>query len=44
MGYTVLSSDFWVNCGIMILPPGAFLTLGCLMAFFHWIGSKNQEN
>ena len=44
MGYTVLSSDFWVNCGIMILPPGAFLTLGCLMAFFNWIGSKKQEN
>ena len=44
MGYTVLSGDFWVNCGIMILPPGAFLTLGCLMAFFNWIGSKKQEN
>ena len=44
MGFTVLSSSFWVNCGIMILPPGAFLTLGCLMGLFNWIGAKKQEN
>lgn len=44
MGYQVLSGEFWVNCGIMILPPGAFLTLGCLMALFNWIGAKKQGN
>jgi len=27
---------------IMILPPGAFLTLGLLMALFNWLKSKGE--
>lgn len=41
-GYTVLPAEFWVNWGIMILPPGAFLTLGCLMALFNWMTEKKE--
>jgi len=32
--------DAWPNWGIMVLPPGAFLTLGLLLGAAEWIGQK----
>ena len=34
----------WPDWVVMILPPGAFLTLGVLMALVNWISMKKQEN
>lgn len=33
----------WPDWVVMILPPGAFLTLGCLMAAVNWISFKSQK-
>jgi electron transport complex protein RnfE len=35
--------DAWPNWGIMVLPPGAFLTLGLLLGAAEWIGQKRAE-
>jgi electron transport complex protein RnfE len=35
-GIPILRSAGWPNWGIMALPPGAFLTLGLLLAFVEW--------
>jgi len=35
-----LLGDWWVGWGIMVLPPGAFLTLGILLGLVEWAGSK----
>jgi len=46
MGFKVLPSG-WPNWVIMVLPPGAFLTLGLLLALVNWIGiyrSKRSGN
>ena len=32
--------EAWPNWGIMVLPPGAFLTLGLLLGLAEWIGQK----
>jgi electron transport complex protein RnfE len=36
-GLPVLSPAGWPNWGIMVLPPGAFLVLGLLLALAEWI-------
>jgi len=33
----------WPNWGIMVLPPGAFLTLGLLLAAAEWIGQRRDQ-
>lgn len=33
----------WPNWGIMVLPPGAFLTLGLLLAAAEWIGQRRAQ-
>ena len=35
--------DNWPNWGIMVLPPGAFLTLGILLGAANWIGSARAK-
>jgi electron transport complex protein RnfE len=32
----------WPDWGIMILPPGAFLVLGLLLALAEWIGDRRS--
>ncbi len=39
-GLDVLSRLDWPNWGIMVLPPGAFLTLGLLLGIAEWIGQR----
>ena len=38
-GLTVLNTDWWPAWGIMVLPPGAFITLGFLLGGANWLGS-----
>lgn len=38
-GFAVMP-EVWENWGIMVLPPGAFLTLGLLLGLTEWIGKK----
>jgi len=40
-GLTLWGDAF--NVFIMILPPGAFITLGLLAAMFNWIGTSQEE-
>jgi electron transport complex protein RnfE len=44
---SLLGLDFtvgsWPNWGVMILPPGAFLTLGLLLGACEWIGHIREE-
>ena len=35
--------EAWPNWGIMILPPGAFLTLGLLLGAANWIGAAGSK-
>ena len=35
--------ESWPNWGIMVLPPGAFITLGLLLGLAEWIGQKRAE-
>jgi len=35
--------DWWIDWGIMILPPGAFITLGLLLGTANWIGSGRAK-
>ncbi|NQU20717.1 MAG: electron transport complex subunit RsxE [Candidatus Nealsonbacteria bacterium] len=35
--------DGWANWGIMVLPPGAFLTLGLLLGGAEWIGQRREK-
>ena len=37
-GIDVLSSSWWPAWGIMVLPPGAFITLGLLLGGANWLG------
>jgi electron transport complex protein RnfE len=39
-GLPVFSPFGWPNWGIMVLPPGAFLALGLLLALVEWIGHR----
>ena len=43
---TVFGVELWgdaFNVFIMILPPGAFITLGLLAGLFNWIGISKEE-
>jgi len=33
----------WPGWGILVLPPGAFLTLGLLLGLVEWIGQRRAE-
>jgi len=35
--------EAWPGWGIMVLPPGAFLTLGVLLGIAEWIGQRRKE-
>ena len=35
--------ESWPSWGIMVLPPGAFLTLGLLLGLAEWIGQRRAE-
>ncbi len=35
--------DNWPDWVIMVLPPGAFITLGLLLGAANWIGSRRAE-
>ncbi|NJL59167.1 MAG: electron transport complex subunit RsxE [Desulfobacteraceae bacterium] len=41
MGFRVLP-EAWPDWAIMILPPGAFLTLGVLMGTVNWLSEKKE--
>ncbi len=41
-GIQVLPSA-WPDWVIMVLPPGAFITLGFLLGFFNWIGTLKSR-
>lgn len=32
----------WPDWVIMVLPPGAFITLGLLLGFFNWLGMRKS--
>jgi len=38
-----LLPEGWVRLGVMILPPGAFLTLGLLLGGANWIGQARAK-
>ena len=42
-GFGVLPES-WPAWGIMVLPPGAFLTLGLLLGVAEWIGQRRKES
>ena len=42
-GLPVLCPLDWPNWGIMVLPPGAFITLGLLLGLAEWIGQKRRH-
>lgn len=42
MGFRVLPA-FWPDWVIMVLPPGAFLTLGLLLGLVNYIDYKREE-
>ena len=42
-GFQVLPPEVWTPWSVMILPPGAFLTLGMLLALVNFIESKRQQ-
>ena len=35
--------EAWPNWGIMVLPPGAFLTLGLLLGAAEWMGQRKKK-
>lgn len=39
MGLRVLP-EAWPNWGVQVLPPGAFLTLGLILAFVNWYSAR----
>jgi Na+-translocating ferredoxin:NAD+ oxidoreductase subunit E len=43
LGIPIMSQSFEPVL-IMILPPGAFLTIGFALAFFNWLENRNQTN
>jgi len=43
-GLDVLVRFDWPNWGIMVLPPGAFLTLGLLLGLAEWIGQRRKQD
>lgn len=43
LGFTLLGAKWYTPNQIMILAPGAFFTLGLLIAFFNTINKKPEE-
>jgi electron transport complex protein RnfE len=43
LGFTVLPSFVWEPWMIMILPPGAFFTLGLLLAWLNWRAAAAEK-
>jgi len=41
-GLTVLGESWWPAWGIMVLPPGAFITLGFLLGGANWLGTLGK--
>jgi len=41
LGYTIAPG--FKPLSILILPPGAFLVLGCLMGYFNWLGARRKR-
>ena len=41
-GYTVLG-DWWPQWVIMVLPPGAFITLGFLIGIVNWYQTRQKK-
>ncbi len=41
-GLAVLPAD-WPNWGIMVLPPGAFLSLGVLLGLVEWLAARRRK-
>ncbi len=39
----ILPADF-PRWGLMVMPPGAFLTLGALLALVMWVGAKRSQS
>ncbi|HBO43463.1 MAG TPA: electron transport complex subunit RsxE [Planctomycetaceae bacterium] len=35
--------EAWPDWGIMVLPPGAFLTLGLLLGLVNWLGNRKKS-
>jgi electron transport complex protein RnfE len=42
-GFTILPEAYWPRWGIMLLPPGAFLTLGLLMGGFNLFSARSAK-
>ncbi len=43
LGHKILSPEMWQPWGVMVLPPGAFLTLGCLLGLVNYFSAKQKE-
>ncbi len=41
--FTILPEAYWPRWGIMLLPPGAFLTLGLLMGGFNLLSARSEK-
>jgi len=42
-GVTILPESAWPRWGIMLLPPGAFLTLGLLMGLVNHVSDRSGQ-
>ena len=42
-GFTIVPEAYWPRWGIMLLPPGAFLTLGLLMGGFNLLSARSEK-
>lgn len=42
-GFHVLPAT-WPDWVLMVLPPGAFLTLGCLLGLVNWLAARRANN
>ena len=42
-GFTILPEAYWPRWGIMLLPPGAFITLGLLMGGFNLLSARSAK-
>jgi len=41
-GVELVSESLWPRWGIMLLPPGAFLTLGVLLGGANWVSNRRS--
>ena len=42
-GFTIIPEAYWPRWGIMLLPPGAFITLGLLMGGFNLLSARSGK-